>query len=149
MLQTNIPAANISAHLNKTRSIHSSCSNSVVTRKGLTSPLDQRGNRQTVGKARCEREAGLEMIRPSNIGDGGDRDRHWHILTREVDNRISSRGDCSGHGELERHILRLGRRDDGQWAERGQVDAGQRLRTRARNDEHLDRSKRKAGRSTC
>lgn len=118
----------ISAHLNKPRSVHSIRSNSVIARKGLTSPLDQRSNSQPIRKARLEWEASLKMIRPSNLFYGGDRNRHWHILTREVHNRIRIWGHFARHGELERHVLGRGRRDDSQRTKRGQVDVGQRLR---------------------
>ena len=78
----------------------------------------------------------------------GDWDRHWQIRPGEVDYRIGSRADGSGHGEMQRRVPGLGRGDDGQRAERGQVDLGQRLRTRAGNDEGLDRGESEAGRSS-
>ena len=72
---------NISVDLNKTRSVQSSRSDSVVTRKLLTGALHQRSNGQTVRKARREREASLEVIRPIDRCHGGDGDRDRHVLT--------------------------------------------------------------------
>ena len=83
-----------------------------------------------------------------NIAHVRDWNGHWQIRPGEVGYRVVVRADGSGHGELQGHVLWLGRGDDGQWAECGQVDIGKRLRTRARNDEHLNRSEGEAGRST-
>ena len=88
------------------------------------------------------------MIRPTNSRHRRDGDRDRHILARDVHNRIRIRGHLSRHRELQRAIPRLRVRDDGQRAKGGEVDTRQRLRTRARNDEHLNCSKGKARRST-
>ena len=138
----------ISVDLNKTRSVHSSRRNSVITLKFLTGPLHQRRNRQTVRKARVEREASLELIRPITRCHVGDGHRNRQVLPRKVHNRIRIRRHFARHREFERAVHRLGRRNDGQGAERGQVDVRQRLRARARHDEHLNGGESKARRST-
>lgn len=152
---THVPApchsnvkTNPSSHLNEARPINSRRSNSVIALKSLTGPLDQRGNSQTIRKPRREREAGFETIGPRDGGDVGNGHRHRHIGSGEVDDRIGRGTDDPRHGELERHVLGLRRGDDGQGAERGQIDTGQRLGARTGDDEHLDRSESEAGGST-
>ena len=105
----NVEQRHISVDLNKPRSIQSSRSNSVVTLELLTNTLHQRSNRQTIRKARREREASLEMIRPIHGCHGRDGHRDRHILTRKIHNRIRIRRHFTGHGEFERAVRRLGR----------------------------------------
>lgn len=99
----------ISVNLDKTRSVQSSRSNSVVTLELLTGALHQRSDSQTVRKARREREASLEMIRPITSCHVGDGHRDRQVLTREIRNGIRIRRHSPGHGEFERAVRRLGR----------------------------------------
>ena len=128
MSQASYSARTFSVDLNETWSIQSGRSNSVIRLVNLISPLDQSGNGQPICKTRLEGKASHEMRLSSHSGHVRDCDRQWHIRPREVHYRVCSRADRSGHGEFQRLILRLGRRDDGQWAKCGQVDIGQRLR---------------------
>ena len=97
-------------------------------------------------KARREREASAERRRPAGSAHVRDGNRDWQIRAGEVDDGVGIRADGSGHGECQRLIHRLGGRDDGQRAEGGQVDAGERLRAGAGHDEHLDGGEGEAGR---
>ena len=136
-----------SVDLNETRSIHSSRRNGVITLESLTRPLDQSRNGQSIRKAGRERETGAEGALSGHGAHAGDGDRHRQVRPGEVDDGVVEGADGAGHGELQRHVLRLGRGEHGQGAEGGQVHGGERLGTGAGHDEHLDRGEGEAGRS--
>ncbi len=135
---------NPSINLNKTRSIHRSRRNRIITLEALASPLHQRRNSQAIRKPLVKRKARLKLILALTLLDRRDGNRDRHILPRQVHNRIGARGNLPRDGKLELHVLGLGRRDNGQGAEGGQINLIQRLRARPRHNKHLNRGERKA-----
>ncbi len=130
--------SNPSINLNKTRSVHRSRRNRIITLEALASPLNQRRNSQAIRKPLVKRKARLKLILALTLLDRRDGNRDRQVLPRKIHDRIGARGNLPRHRELQLHVLRLGRRDDGQGAERSQIDLVERLGTRAGNDEHLD-----------